>query len=57
MSNEEIESSVVARSWSKSSDETIHVPAYQGEDFKNCCMISGKFDGSDRDHFFQGVNR
>lgn len=25
--------------------------------FKNCCLTSGKFDGSDRDYFFQGVGR
>jgi hypothetical protein len=34
---------------------TTHVRAYQAADFKNCCMLSGEFDGSDRDHFFQGV--
>jgi hypothetical protein len=22
-------------------------------DFKRCCMLSGEFDGSDRDYFFQ----
>jgi hypothetical protein len=24
-----------------------------GVDFKRCCMLSGEFDGSDRDYFFQ----
>jgi hypothetical protein len=24
-------------------------------DFKNCCMQTGEFDGSDRDHFFPGL--
>ena len=23
--------------------------------FKNCCMLTGEFDGSDRDQFFQGM--
>ena len=27
----------------------------QAGDFKNCCMLSGEFDGSDRHHFFQRV--
>jgi hypothetical protein len=33
----------------------IHARACLAGDFKNCCMLSGEFDGSDRDHFFQRV--
>jgi len=29
------------------------VPADLAVDFKRCCMLSGEFDGSDRDYFFQ----
>jgi hypothetical protein len=34
---------------------TTHVRAIPAIGFKNCCMLTGFFDGSDRDHFFQGV--
>jgi len=27
--------------------------AHPDTDFKRCCMLSGEFDGSDRDYFFQ----
>lgn len=40
------------RSFSKSSAATIRVRAGQGGGFKRCCMLSGEFDGSDRDYFF-----
>jgi len=30
----------------------IRVRAGQGADFKRCCMLTGEFDGSDRDYFF-----
>jgi hypothetical protein len=30
----------------------IHARADQGGDFKRCCMLSGEYDGSDRDYFF-----
>jgi hypothetical protein len=43
------------KSSERSSVATIHARASPGGDFKNCCMLSGEFDGSDRDHFFQGV--
>ena len=33
---------------------TIHARAVLGGDFKRCCMLSGEFDGSDRDYFFKG---
>lgn len=33
----------------------IRVHAAPPVDFKNCCMLTGEFDGSDRHHFFQGV--
>src|SRR5687767_4922535 len=44
------------RNFWKSSGETIHARAGPAVDFKNCCMLSGFHDGTDRDHFFQGVN-
>jgi len=28
-------------------------PAVPAIGFKHCCMLSGQFDGSDRDYFFQ----
>jgi hypothetical protein len=31
----------------------IRARANPAAGFKNCCMLSGHFDGSDRDHFFQ----
>jgi hypothetical protein len=33
----------------------IHAHVSRAGDFKNCCMLTGEFDGSDRDHFFQRV--
>ena len=33
-----------------------HARATPGADFKNYCMLSGFYDGSDRDHFFWGVS-
>ena len=39
----------------KSLVEMTYVPAARPVDFKNCCMISGEYDGSDRHYFFQGV--
>jgi hypothetical protein len=43
------------RSSPKSSAAMTRAPASQAVDFKSCCMLSGEFDGSDRDHFFQRV--
>ena len=37
----------------RSSVATTHARASLAGDFKNCCMLSGEFDGSDRHHFFQ----
>jgi hypothetical protein len=39
----------------RSSAAMTHARACQAADFKNCCMLSNEFDGSDRHHFFQGV--
>ena len=39
----------------RSSVATTHAHASLAGDFKNCCMLSGGFDGSDRHHFFQRV--
>jgi hypothetical protein len=53
------ESNAVRASWAatkssgKSWDAMTHAHAYLAADFKNCCMLSGEFDGSDRHHFFQ----
>ncbi len=33
----------------------IRVRVAPVEDFKRCCMLSGEFDGSDRDYFFQVI--
>ncbi|HYE05727.1 MAG TPA: SEC-C metal-binding domain-containing protein [Planctomycetota bacterium] len=30
-------------------------PCGSGRVFKHCCLISGRFDGSVRDYYFQGV--
>src|SRR5665213_656184 len=40
--------SISPRSWA----ETTHVHACQVVGFKNCCMQTGEFEGSDRDHLF-----
>ena len=54
-SNAERVSSAATKSSERSSVATIHAPASLAGDFKNCCMLSGEFDGSDPDHFFQRV--
>jgi hypothetical protein len=46
---------VAAKSCSKSLAATTYVPVARPADFKNCCMASGEYDGSDRHYFFQGV--
>jgi hypothetical protein len=52
MSNAVIASWVVARSFWRNSVAMIRVLADRVVDFKRCCMLSGEFDGSDRDYFF-----
>ena len=32
--------------------ETIHAPVALDDAFKKCCMLSGRYDGSLRDHYF-----
>ena len=54
-SNAEGASLAATKSSERSSVGTIHARASLAGDFKNCCMLSGEFDGSDRDHFFQRV--
>lgn len=54
-SNAERASLAATKSSQKSSVATIHARASLAGDFKNCCMLSGELDGSDRDHFFQRV--
>jgi hypothetical protein len=46
---------VAAKSCSKSLVATTYAPVARPVDFKNCCMASGEYDGSDRHYFFQGV--
>jgi len=36
---------------------TIYVPVAQDTAFKKCCLPSGKFDGSNREYFFQRISR
>jgi hypothetical protein len=52
MSNVVIASSVVVRNSWRNSVAMIRVRADLGGDFKRCCMLSGEFDGSDREYFF-----
>jgi hypothetical protein len=47
--------SAATKSFERSSVATTRAPASQVADFKNCCMLTGEFDGSDRHHFFQRV--
>jgi hypothetical protein len=54
-SNAERASLAASKSSQRSSAAMTHARASLGGDFKNCCMLSGEFDGSDRDHFFQRV--
>ena len=44
------------RNCSRNSVETTSAPAARAAAFKNCCMRSGHMDGSERDHYFQGLN-
>lgn len=44
------------RNCSKNSVEMTHAPVAPVAGFKNCCMLSGGFDGSERHDFFQGMN-
>lgn len=54
-SNVERASLAATKSSERSSAEMIHAHVSRAGDFKNCCMLTGEFDGSDRDHFFQRV--
>jgi len=54
-SNAERASLAATKSSVRSSVATTHARASLAGDFKNCCMLSGEFDGSERDHFFQRV--
>ena len=35
---------------------TIRARAHLAAGFSKCCMLSGEFDGSDRDYFFQNLS-
>jgi hypothetical protein len=41
-------------SW-RNSDEMICVPAGLDEGFKRCCLVTGKYDGTNRDYFLPRV--
>ena len=53
MSSAVIASWVVAKNSSRNSVAMIPAPCGLGADFKRCCMLSGEFDGSDRDYYFR----
>ena len=53
MSNAAIALSAAIRSFWRNSAAMIPARADPAVDFKRCCMLSGEFDGSDRDYFFQ----
>lgn len=44
---------MATRNSKKSSDATIRVRAVQAAAFKNCCLRSGRYDGSLRNHYFR----
>jgi hypothetical protein len=45
------------RNYWKSSVAMTRAHAAQAAGFKNCCMLTGEFDGSDRHDFFQRLSR
>jgi hypothetical protein len=51
-SSEVSESFMAIKNCPKNSAETIYALAIREADFKNCCLRSGKFDGSLRHHYF-----
>ena len=53
--NAERVSLAATRSSARSLAGMTRVRACQAVDFKNCCIRSGEFDGSNRRHFFQRV--
>ena len=42
---------------SRSSAETTSAPVAPAVGFKNCCLRTGKYDGEQRNHFFQGAEQ
>jgi hypothetical protein len=48
-------SSMAMSSWRKSSAATTSAHAALDAGFKACCMKSGAYDGSNRNHYFQAV--
>lgn len=45
------------RSCSRSSAATTFARAGRGTGFKRCCMLSGRYDGVERDYFFSRMIR
>jgi hypothetical protein len=43
-------------SWPKNSAATISALAGLDAGFKACCTASGGYDGSNRNHYFQGIS-
>jgi len=41
------------RSFARNSDATIRARAVQDAAFKNCCLRSGRYDGSLRNYYFR----
>jgi hypothetical protein len=48
-------SSVATSNSSKNSAAMIFARAARDAGFKACCMASGAYDGSNRNHYFQGI--
>jgi hypothetical protein len=46
---------MVTRSFLRSLDEPIYVPAVLADAFKKCCIRSGRHDGSRRNYFFPRI--
>ncbi len=42
---------ILIKSYARSGDVKILVPAVPAADFKNCCLRTGHYDGSLRDHY------
>jgi hypothetical protein len=47
------ESSTAIKNYSKNWAATISAHATPTVDFKNCCMLTGEYDGSERDDYFR----
>lgn len=48
-------SSTATKNSARSLEETIPVLAGAGSAFKRCCMLGGRYDGANRNDYFQGL--